>query len=277
MNIPFVKLHGLGNDFVVLDERDESFELDRRQLAFLADRRFGIGCDQILTLGKPGSPNALARYHVFNADGSPAEHCGNGARCVARYLQQRGEANAEGVSIEIDEDVLPMSFASGDMVRVNMGRPRFLPREIPLKATDELPRYALEIDAERIEFGAVSMGNPHAVIAVADIAAAPVESVGSQLQHSDRFPQAVNVGFMQIISRNSIHLRVYERGVGETLACGTGACAAVAIGRRWGLLDSEVAVELSGGVLEIDWDGELQDSIWMTGPATYVYEGTIAL
>ena len=277
MNIPFVKMHGLGNDFIVIDEREGSFELDRRQLAFLADRRFGVGCDQILSIGKPGSPNALARYRVFNADGSPAEHCGNGARCVARFLEQQGEANADGISIEIGKELLQMSFASGDRVCVNMGRPRFSPAEIPLKATDELARYELETDDGRIEFGAVSMGNPHAVIAVEELASAPVESVGSQLQHSDRFPQAVNVGFMQILSRNSINLRVYERGAGETLACGTGACAAVAIGRRWGLLDSEVAVELRGGVLQIDWDGELQDAIWMTGPATYVYEGTIEL
>ena len=277
MNIPFVKMHGLGNDFIVIDEREGSFELDRRQLAFLADRRFGVGCDQILSIGKPGSPNALARYRVFNADGSPAEHCGNGARCVARFLEQQGEANADGISIEIGKELLQMSFASGDRVCVNMGRPRFSPGEIPLKATGELARYELETDDGRIEFGAVSMGNPHAVIAVEELASAPVESVGSQLQHSDRFPQAVNVGFMQILSRNSINLRVYERGAGETLACGTGACAAVAIGRRWGLLDSEVAVELRGGVLQIDWDGELQDAIWMTGPATYVYEGTIEL
>lgn len=277
MNIPFVKMHALGNDFVILDERNGSFELDRRQLAFLADRRFGIGCDQILSIGKPGSPDALACYQVFNADGSPAEHCGNGARCIARYLEQRGETNADQVSIEIGEAVLPMNFVPDDRVRVDMGRPRFSPPEIPLKATDELSRYALEIDAQPIEFGAVSMGNPHAVIAVEDVAVAPVASVGWKLQHSDWFPQAVNVGFMQIISRTSIRLRVYERGAGETLACGTGACAAVAIGRRWGLLDSAVAVELSGGVLQIDWDGELQDPIRMTGPATYVYEGTIEL
>ncbi len=277
MRIPFVKMHGLGNDFVVLDERTSCFALDREQMAYLADRRLGIGCDQILLIGKPGSPSALGRCSVFNADGSEAEHCGNGVRCVARYLAYRGEANAADVSIEIGDEILLMSFAPGEMVRVDMGPPRFSPRDIPLAHTDEQPRYELEIDDERIEFGAVSVGNPHAVIAVEDVATAKVESIATQVQHSDLFPQAVNVGFMQIVDRNTIKLRVYERGAGETLACGTGACAAIAIGRRWRVLDSEVAVELPGGGLQISWGGEPQDPIWMTGPATYVYEGTIEL
>ena len=277
MRIPFVKMQGLGNDFVVLDERESSYDLDRRQLAFLADRRFGIGCDQILSISQPQRSGALAAYRVFNADGSPAEHCGNGVRCVARYLERRGEAGEKGVSIEIGAELLQMSFESGGTVRVDMGPPRFSPSEIPLDETDEQTRYKLEIEGAVIEFGAASMGNPHAVIAVEDIDDAPVESVGSLLQRCDRFPQSVNVGFMQIIDCNSIKLRVYERGAGETLACGTGACAAIAIGRRWGLLDAKVTVELNHGSLQIEWEGGLADSIWMTGPATYVYEGTIEL
>jgi diaminopimelate epimerase len=276
MQIPFAKMHGLGNDVVIIDQRRLVHALTRADFAHLADRRLGIGCDQVLLLERPSDARAHARYRVINADGSPAEHCGNGVRCVARYLERRGEAR-DVVTIEIGKDLFDLHFEAGTDVRVDMGAPRFTPAVIPLAAEAELDRYTVTIAGQQVCFGAVSMGNPHAVIEVPAVATADVVAIGAALQASTLFPASVNVGFMEIVSPRAIRLRVFERGAGETRACGTGACAAVAIGRRWGALAAAVTVELPGGCLRIEWDGEREHSLWMTGPATFVFEGTIEL
>ena len=275
MIIPFVKMHGLGNDFVVVDERNSSFMLTRPQLTHIADRRHGIGCDQILSVGRPHLSQAWASYRVFNADGGMAEHCGNGVRCLARYFDQRGELSSKDVVLETNGVSIPVKLELDGDVAVDMGKPRFSPTEIPMNESREQMHYSVKLDDSKIEYGAVSIGNPHVVISVEDVKKASVRAIGLGFQSCDRFPDKVNVGFMQINDRNSLSLRVHERGVGETLACGTGACAAVAVGRRWDMLDDEVTVELPGGTLRISWDGV--GAIWMSGPATYVYEGTIEL
>lgn len=276
MNIPFAKMHGLGNDVVIIDQRHFVHPLTRADFARLADRRLGIGCDQILLLERPADTRAQARYRVVNADGSSAEHCGNGVRCVARYLERRGEAR-EVVTIEIGQELFDLHFEAGTDVRVDMGAPRFAPAAIPLAVDAESDRYSTTLGARSVRFGAVSMGNPHAVIEVPTVATADVPGIGAALQASALFPAGVNVGFMEIVSPRAIRLRVFERGAGETRACGTGACAAVAIGRRWGALGDAVAVELPGGSLLIEWDGDREHPLWMTGPATFVFEGTIEL
>ena len=277
VKIPFVKMHGLGNDFVLLDQRERDFGLTPAQIALLADRRFGIGCDQLLSLEPPQAAAALVRYRIYNADGSSAEHCGNGVRCVARYLQRRGEAQAGTVLVEIGEQVFELSLLGDGQVRVDMGAPRFMPAAIPLAVSAEADRYPLSVDGQALEFGAVSIGNPHAVFEVASTDTAPVAGIGALLQDHALFPRRVNVGFMQVLSAEHIRLRVFERGVGETKACGTGACAAVAVGRRWRRLGEQVRVELRGGELSIAWDGEPGHSLWMTGPATFVFEGSVEL
>lgn len=277
MKIPFVKMQGLGNDFVLLDQRERSYNLNAVQIAQLADRRFGIGCDQVLSLDMPTAAAAVVRYRVFNADGSSAEHCGNGVRCVARYLQRRGEAQTGKVWVEIGAQLSELALLDDGQVRVDMGVPSFTPSAIPLAVDAEAERYALSYEGQALEFGAVSMGNPHAVFEVEATERAPVANVGALLQAHALFPRRVNVGFMQVLSPEHIRLRVFERGAGETLACGTGACAAVAVGRRWRRLAEQVRVELRGGELSITWDGEAQHSLWMTGPATFVFEGSIEL
>ena len=276
MHIPFAKMHGLGNDVVIIDQRHDFHPLTRTDFARLADRRLGVGCDQVLLLERPQQARAHARYRVVNADGSPAEHCGNGVRCVARYLERRGEAR-DVVTIEIGQDLFDLYFEAGTDVRADMGAPRFDPIAIPLAVEAESDRYSATLLAHDIAFGAVSMGNPHAVIDVPAVATADVAGIGPALQASTLFPAGVNVGFMEIVSSQFIRLRVFERGAGETRACGTGACAAVAIGRRWGALATVVTVELPGGRLRIEWDGERGHPLWMTGPATFVFEGTIEL
>ncbi len=277
MKIPFVKMHGLGNDFVLLDQRERHFGLTPAQIAHLADRRFGIGCDQLLSLETPDDAAAAVRYRIFNADGSSAEHCGNGVRCVARYLERRGEVKAGSVLVEIGAALFELALLDDGQVRVDMGAPRFAPADIPLAAAAEAARYALSFDGQSLEFGAVSMGNPHAVFEVPSTDSAPVATLGALLQDHALFPRRVNVGFMQVIDAEHIRLRVFERGVGETKACGTGACAAVAVGRRWQRLGAQVQVQLQGGELSIAWDGRPEHSLWMTGPATFVFEGSIEL
>jgi diaminopimelate epimerase len=277
VKIPFVKMHGLGNDFVLLDQRERHFGLTPAQIAHLADRRFGIGCDQLLSLETPDDAAAAVRYRIFNADGSSAEHCGNGVRCVARYLERRGEVKAGSVLVEIGAALFELALLDDGQVRVDMGAPRFAPADIPLAAAAEAARYALSFDGQSLEFGAVSMGNPHAVFEVPSTDSAPVATLGALLQDHALFPRRVNVGFMQVIDAEHIRLRVFERGVGETKACGTGACAAVAVGRRWQRLGAQVQVQLQGGELSIAWDGRPEHSLWMTGPATFVFEGSIEL
>lgn len=276
MRIPFVKMHGLGNDFVLLDERERVFDLTPETLAALADRRLGIGCDQVLSL-RPGRADAAAAYRVYNADGSAAEHCGNGIRCVALYLARRGEISGDRVNIEIGDELFELRLDPDGRITVDMGRPRFAPSQVPLEEAHEQDRYRLELGETSVEFGAVSMGNPHAVIAVDDAASARVGELGPAVQASGRFPEGVNVGFAEFVDRTHVRLRVYERGAGETRACGTGACAAVAIGRRWGLLDQDVIVGLRGGELGVSWSGDATGRVRMTGPAKFVFEGTIDL
>jgi diaminopimelate epimerase len=277
MRLPFVKMHGLGNDFVVLDQRARDYALDAATYRTLADRRRGIGCDQILVLDPPTRTAAAVRYRVVNADGTPAEHCGNGVRCVAAYLARDGQAPHGEVAVEIGDEVFALRQTANGDVRVDMGRPQFAPAAIPLAVPSMAARYTLHHAGHDYEFGAVSLGNPHAVFEVEGVEEAPLESLGPALQAHPLFPARVNVGFMQVTSSAHIRLRVFERGVGETAACGTGACAAVAIGRRWGRLGSRVDVDLRGGRLTIEWSGQVDDSLWMTGPATFVFEGTIDL
>ena len=277
MLIPFTKMHGLGNDFVLLDERNLSFGLNATQIARIADRRYGIGCDQILSLRQSSLSGTLASYRIFNADGSVAEHCGNGVRCVARYLYDNGDVQGDRFTLEVRGIAYELILEANGSVRVNMGTPLFSPSDIPISADRVRERYELYVCGETHEIGCVSIGNPHATMVVDDVAAVDVVTIGSTLQNHRFFPQKVNVGFMQFIDPGRIKLRVFERGVGETLACGTGACAAVAIGMLWGQLDHSVNVDLPGGTLHIEWTGKTIAPLWMTGPAESVFTGTIEL
>lgn len=277
MQIPFTKMHGLGNDFVVLDEREHAYGLSRVQMRVLADRRFGVGCDQILVLSPSQLADTAARYSIFNADGSAAEHCGNGIRCIARYMRDHDTLETSLIYVEIDGARFELKINADASVRVDMGRPNFEPAAIPIARSKPASHYRLSLGEREIEFGSVSMGNPHAVMLVEDVDNAPVETVGVALQSHTFFPARVNVGFMQIIDRATIKLRVFERGVGETMACGTGACAALAVGRSWGMLDESVAANLSGGELRLQWSGREDESLWMTGPAESVFAGIIDL
>ncbi|MEH6548449.1 MAG: diaminopimelate epimerase [Pseudomonadales bacterium] len=270
--IAFTKMHGLGNDFVVLDRVTQHFQLDEKLIRALADRRFGVGCDQVLVVETPGQPDVDFRYRIFNADGSEVEQCGNGARCFARFVKDRQLIGKDTIRVETCSGIIELTVIDRTQVRVDMGLPNLQPADIPLLEDCRKASYMLDIDGDMLEMGAVSMGNPHAVISVDDVDEAPVEVLGRTIQQSPVFPNSVNVGFMQILSRTHIRLRVYERGVGETLACGTGACAAVVSGVEQGLLDNEVVVDLPGGQLNIQWDGEGQPVI-MIGPAISVFEG----
>jgi diaminopimelate epimerase len=276
MQLKFTKMHGLGNDFVVFDAIHQTVELSPEQIRFLADRHFGIGCDQLLLVESPDKPGVDFRYRIFNANGGEVEQCGNGARCFARFVRDQGLT---------DKDVIPVQTAGGDIVlniegngevTVDMGVPRFEPAEIPFEAEFRSSHYQLEVEGHTWLIGAASMGNPHAVLHVTNVDTAPVEELGPAIESHLRFPNRVNVGFMEVVDRGHIRLRVYERGAGETLACGTGACAAVAVGRQQGLLDAKVRVDLPGGSLHIEWQGEGQP-VMMTGPATTVFEGHIEL
>lgn len=276
MSLNFTKMHGLGNDFVVIDAIHQQVSLTPEQVRFLADRRFGIGCDQLLLVERASQPAVDFRYRIFNADGGEVQQCGNGARCFARFVRDKGLTRKDVIAVETAAGNITLYIEPSGEVRVNMGRPRFAPAALPFLAEREEDRYPIEVNNIAHTIGAVSMGNPHAVLQVSDIDSAPVATLGPQLESHARFPERVNVGFMQVVSRDHIRLRVYERGAGETLACGTGACAAVAVGIRWKLLDETVAVELPGGRLTIRWAGG-DAPLWMTGPATHVFEGTIEL
>lgn len=273
----FSKMHGAGNDFVVLDLRGDLPPPSPEQCAHLADRHFGVGCDQLLTVETPRSAGTVAAYRIWNADGSPSGQCGNGARCIAAWLVRDGAAPADApFAIESPAGVHPVMRAGDDFV-IDMGAPRFAPAEVPLAGVDgERDEYTLDIGADTLRFGAVSMGNPHAVIEVADVAAADVARIGPAMQASAMFPASANIGFAQVLAPDRIRLRVFERGVGETLACGSGACAAVAVLARRGRVrtDAEVAVELPGGALRIRHD-TAAGTVFMGGPATFVFEGTL--
>ncbi|MBY5968163.1 diaminopimelate epimerase [Halomonas denitrificans] len=276
MLLHFTKMHGLGNDFMVIDLVTQRARIETEDIRRLADRRFGIGFDQLLVVEPPRDPDMDFRYRIYNADGSEVENCGNGARCFARFVRDKRLTHKRQIHVETAGGPLVLDVHDDEQVSVDMGAPRFAPDALPFDADADQLLHTLEVDGETLNIAVASMGNPHAVIRVDDVASAPVERLGPLIEHHPRFPRRVNVGFMQILSRQSIRLRVFERGSGETLACGTGACAAVACGIRQGLLDSPVSVALPGGNLSIRWAGEDQPLI-MTGPAERVFDGRIPL
>jgi len=276
MKLRFTKVQGLGNDFVVFDGVRQRVTLSAAQCRFLADRRFGIGCDQILLVEPPRLAGTDFHYRIFNADGSEVEQCGNGARCFARFVHDQGLTDQTEIPVGTAAGPIRLFFEADGQVRVNMGTPHFAPERIPFLATTEADSYDLEVDGQTLRIGAVSLGNPHAVLRVTDLDQAPVARLGPLIERHPRFPKRVNAGFMQILDPGHIRLRVFERGAGETLACGTGACAAVAVGRRLGLLNEAVRVSLPGGDLRINWAGGTEP-LWMTGPALSVFSGEIEL
>jgi diaminopimelate epimerase len=269
-------MHGQGNDFVVVNAVQEPFRLSPEQIRHVADRHFGVGCDQLLVVEPPTRPDTDFRYRIFNADGGEVEQCGNGARCFARFVRDEGLTSKSEIRVETVSGIIAPRIESNGEITVDMGAPIFDPGRIPFIADKEAPDYALDVDGAIRTIGAVSMGNPHAVQIVADADAAPVAAEGPKIEHHPRFPRRVNAGFMQIVSRDHIRLRVFERGAGETLACGTGACAAVATGILWGKLNHTVRVTTRGGDLSIHWDGG-SAPVLMTGAATSVYRGEIEL
>jgi diaminopimelate epimerase len=276
MLMNFTKMHGLGNDFVVIDAINQAISLSEQQIRKLADRNFGIGFDQLLMVDKPMTANADFKYRIFNADGSEVAQCGNGARCFARFVRDKGLTDKDEVVVDTDAGQLVLRFDGEGLITVNMGIPRHAPQQIPLLADAEAVSYVAPLSSGEVKFSAVSMGNPHAVILVDDVNSAPVAVVGAEMESHPLFPQRANIGFMQIINRQQVKLRVYERGAAETLACGSGACAAVVAGIELGLLDQLVQVSLPGGDLKINWQGRGQP-VLMTGPAVSVYEGQINL
>lgn len=276
MLVRFTKMHGLGNDFVVLDLMTQRVRIDEQTVKRLADRNFGIGFDQLLIVEAPTDPDMDFKYRIFNADGSEVEHCGNGARCFARFVTDKRLVGKQTIAVQTQKGPIYLTLADENQVRVDMGKPRLNPADIPFSATEQAPSYDIEANGSHFEIGAVSMGNPHGVLVVDSVDTAPVETLGPILEKHPRFPEKANIGFMQVIDRRHIRLRVFERGSGETLACGTGACAAVVSGRLRGLLDERVEVSLPGGELTIEWKGK-DTPVIMTGPAVTVFEGQIHL
>ena len=272
--LEFTKMHGLGNDFMVIDAINQPVEPDAARIAAWADRHTGVGFDQLLLVEPPRDDRALFRYRIFNADGGEVGQCGNGARCFARFVYDKGLTRERIIPVETRSGLIELQLLDDGRVRVDMGAPRFEPARIPIDSDRRQHRYRLGIDGEDIEFGAVSMGNPHAVLQVDDVDSAPVERIGTLLESHPFFPERVNVGFMQVLDRGHFRLRVFERGVGETRACGTGACAAMAVGRQWGLLAAQARAELRGGELELDWSGD-DAPVMMTGDAVPVYDGRL--
>ncbi|MFT4711820.1 MAG: diaminopimelate epimerase [Candidatus Azotimanducaceae bacterium] len=282
MLLRFTKMHGLGNDFVFIDLISQSISLSEKTIAELGDRRTGVGFDQLLTVSPPRSPEMDFRYRIFNADGTEAEQCGNGARCFLRFVRDRGLTTKTSIKVETTTGIIECRLEKDGNISVDMGPPTLQPDKIPFITDKCAVSYDLELSQcltnqpTIVSISAVNMGNPHAVLVVNDVNNAPVNQIGVLVESHPRFPQKVNVGFMQIISRTEIKLRVHERVVGETRACGTGACAAVVAGRLQGLLDEKVNVTLPGGELNIEWKGD-QSSVIMTGPASRVYEGRVQI
>lgn len=279
MKLKFSKMHGLGNDFVVLDGISQPLSLTPEQLCYLADRHFGVGCDQILLVEKAAQPGVDFRYRIFNADGSEVEHCGNGARCFVKFVHEQKLSARNPLRAEIATGLITLEAKQNGEVEVEMGQTRFDPEALPFdpdgletRSLNNDTLYGLPIGEQTVWLSLVAISNPHAVQVVDDVDHAPVATIGPAIESHPRFARRVNAGFMQIIDRHTIHLRVYERGAGETLACGTGACAAVAAGIRRGLLDSPVRVRTHGGWLSIAWDGK---ALRMTGPAVTVFSGSI--
>lgn len=272
----FSKMQGLGNDFAVFEAITQPLSFTPEQVRQIADRRFGVGCDQVLLAEPSNHPQADFRYRIWNADGSEVEHCGNGVRCMARFLRERGLTQQDRISFETGSGLAHVELLNNDQVQVDMGPPVLDPESIPFSADARADLYTIEVDGATYSIGAASMGNPHAVLRVDNLDNAPVATLGPALEGHPRFPRRVNVGFMEVIKPTQIRLRVFERGAGETLACGTGACAAVVVGiiNHW--LETEVAVDLPGGRLVIHWAGEGKP-VWMTGPAVTVFEGQLTM
>ncbi len=276
MQVQFSKMHGLGNDFMVIDNVTQNVFFSKEKIQQLADRNFGIGFDQLLMVEPPYDPEQDFHYRIFNADGSEVEQCGNGARCFARFVKQKGLINRNKIVVSTKAGKMVLYLEKDGQVTVNMGKPEFEPSQIPLKANKQENTYILRVGESTLFIGSASMGNPHCVMEVDDVDTADVAQIGPLVEKHERFPEGVNVGFMQILNDSHIKLRVFERGSGETLACGSGACAAVAIGQIQGKLSKDVRVDLPGGSLRIRWPGP--DSVLkMTGPAEHVYDGQINL
>lgn len=277
MKLAFTKMHGLGNDFVVLDFTEQKVDLSSKLAAHIADRHFGVGCDQILIVEKPESEGVDFKYRILNSDGSEVGQCGNGSRCFVRYVHEKGLSDKNPIVVETSTGRLSLEAHEGsNLVTVDMGAPKFEPQEVPINAAQRLPQYEIEHQDNVIRFSALSMGNPHAVLVVDDVETAPVQSLGAELEPHPFFPEKANIGFMQVVNRQEINLRVFERGSGETIACGSGTCAAVVAGIQQGLLDSKVTAHLRGGDLLIEWHGE-GSPVLMTGPAVTSFEGVIEI
>lgn len=272
MPLRFTKMHGLGNDFVVLDARAGSPELDAEQVRAMADRRTGIGFDQLLVIESATGPDSDFAYSIRNADGSSAQQCGNGIRCIAAWLRREGALRGDGARLQGPAGMVAVRLLADGRVAVDMGEPVFEPARIPFDAPVEADVYALDVDGRCVKIGAVSMGNPHAVIEVEDADVERLQTLGPAITAHPRFRHGANAGFAQVLSRDAIRLRVHERGAGWTQACGTGACAAMAVLHRRGRVGDDVSVELPGGVLEIEWQGA-GHALWMTGPAAFVFDG----
>jgi diaminopimelate epimerase len=274
MRLRFTKMHGLGNDFIVFDVPGPQQVPSAQELRRLADRRRGIGFDQALVLEPPRRSGTDVHYRIFNADGSEVEQCGNGARCIARLVASRGKGCAGALNMDSTGGLVQARVRPDGLVSVAMGVPDFAPGSLPFLAEQEAASYSIDLPSGPVHFGAVSIGNPHAVIRVRSVAEAPVDTIGPAMENHPRFPRRVNVGFLEIVAPDHVRLRVFERGAGETQACGTGACAAVAVGRRHGPLVEEVQVDLPGGRLIVRWPGP-GEAIWLTGPAEVAFEGDV--
>lgn len=275
MHFHFSKMHGLGNDFMVVDCITQNIFFSPDLIRRLADRHTGIGFDQLLVVEAPYDPETDFHYRIFNADGSEVEQCGNGARCFARFVRMKGLTNKYSISVSTKKGKMILNIEEDDQITVNMGVPEFEPNKIPFKAKQMEKTYILRTEEKTLFCGAVSMGNPHVVTVVDDVATTDVDTLGPQLESHERFPERVNAGFMQVLNRKEVNLRVYERGAGETQACGSGACGAVAVGIVQDLLDEDVVVNLPGGSLKISWQGPGKP-LFMTGPATHVYDGQLS-
>lgn len=274
MRIAFTKMHGVGNDFAVFDAPADRSVLAPDLLRRLGERRTGIGFDQALLLEPPRRPDTAVFYRIFNCDGDEVEQCGNGARCIAALLHHRGAAPGGSIALDSPSGIVHARIVSERSISVDMGVPDFAPRSLPFEAPSEADTYPLEAAGRTLEIGAVSIGNPHAVLIVPDVETAPVASLGPAIERHRRFPRRVNAGFLELLSRTEVRLRVHERGAGETLGCGTGACAAVAVGRRRRLLDAEVRVRMRGGELRVNWAGP-GEHVWLSGPAEISFAGQV--
>jgi len=276
VKLSFSKMQGAGNDFVIIDAVTQVVDLSTAHIKRIADRRRGVGCDQVLLLSPPDNPDADFRYSIFNADGSRAGQCGNGARCVGRFLREKKLTRQRELTLLTDGEPLSLSITEDGRVFAGLAAPKFSPESVPFSASETAAQYPLEVQGQNLSVGVLSMGNPHAILMVDDCDSAPVSSLGPLIESHERFPDRVNVGFLQVNSRNDAKLRVYERGVGETEACGSGACAAAVHGIQLGLLDPDVTLQLPGGKLTVSWEGG-NSPVWLGGPTASVFDGTISL